>query len=65
MSKKTGSYSEAFARLQEIQTQIETNKLDVDELAVVLKEASDLLKICKEKLLVVDEETKKIIDEIQ
>lgn len=65
MAKKIVSYNEAFARLQEIQIQIEGNKLDVDELTFVLKEAAELLKFCKDKLLIVDEETKKIIEDIQ
>jgi len=59
------SYKRAFNRLQEIQNQIEGNQLDVDELSSVLKEAAGLLKICKDKLFLVDEETKKILEDIQ
>jgi exodeoxyribonuclease VII small subunit len=59
------SYKRAFNRLQEIQNQIESNQLDVDELSSVLKEAAGLLKICKDKLFLVDEETKKILEDIQ
>ena len=58
-------YKRAFNRLQEIQNQIESNQLDVDELSSVLKEAASLLKICKDKLFLVDEETKKILEDIQ
>ena len=65
MSKKEGSYKEAFNRLQAIQALIEGNKLDVDELSAVLKEATGLLKICKDKLFTVNEETHKILQEIQ
>jgi exodeoxyribonuclease VII small subunit len=64
MSKKELSYKEAFERLQEIQDLIEKNKLDVDELSSVLKEAAGLLKICKDKLFIINEETKKILEEI-
>lgn len=64
MSKKEISYKEAFKRLQEIQNLIEENKLDVDDLSSILKEASELLKICKDKLFAVNEETKKILEEI-
>jgi exodeoxyribonuclease VII small subunit len=59
------TYKESFTRLQEIQILIESNRLDVDELSNILKEASVLLKICKDKLLLVNEETKKIIENIQ
>ena len=65
MAKKEWSYKEAFARLQEIQELIEGNKLDVDELSVILKEAAGLLKICKDKLFIVNEETQKILQNIQ
>ncbi len=65
MAKKELSYTEAFSRLQAIQTQIEGNKLDVDELSVVLKEAAELLKFCQNKLFAVNEETQKILDSMQ
>ena len=65
MAKKEGSYKEAFTRLQEIQDLIEGNKLDVDELSLILKEATGLLKTCKDKLFVVNEETQKILQNIQ
>ena len=64
MAKNQLSYSEAYSKLEEILTQIESNKLDVDELSSKIKEASSLLKICKDKLFVANEETKKIIDNI-
>ena len=65
MAKKELSYNEAYARLEEIEALIESNKLDVDELSDKLKEASALLKICKDKLFKVNEETKKILEEIK
>ena len=65
MAKKELSYKEAFKRLQAIQSLIEENKLDLDELSPVLKEATGLLKICKDKLFAVNEETQKILQDIQ
>jgi exodeoxyribonuclease VII small subunit len=65
MAKKDLSYKEAYARLEEIQALIESNRLDIDDLSDKLKEASGLLKICKEKLFSVNEETKKILEEIK
>ncbi len=59
------TYSEAYSKLQEILSQIENNQLDIDELSSKIKEASSLLKICKDKLLVANEETRKIIDRIE
>lgn len=65
MATKKTTYKEAFTRLEEIQDLIETNKLDVDELSEKLKEASALLKICKDKLFIANEETRKILEEIK
>ena len=65
MTKKELPYKDAYDRLEEIQALIESNNLDVDDLSDKLKEASALLKICKEKLFKVNEETKKILEEIK
>ncbi|GHV31047.1 exodeoxyribonuclease 7 small subunit [Bacteroidia bacterium] len=65
MAKKEPSYKEAYSRLEQIQGLIESNQLDVDDLSEKLKEASALLKICKDKLFLADEETKKILEEIE
>jgi exodeoxyribonuclease VII small subunit len=65
MEEKEQTYRKAFARLQEIHTLIESDRLDVDELSGILKEASLLLKICKDKLFIVSEETKKIVEDIK
>ena len=64
MAKDQLSYSEAYSKLQEILSQIESNQLDIDELSFKIKEATSLLKVCKDKLFVANEETKKIIDNI-
>ncbi len=64
MAKNQLTYLDAYSKLQDILSQIENNQLDVDELSSKIKEASSLLKICKEKLFVANEETKKIIDNI-
>ena len=64
MKQKKISYEEAYKKLQELLARIENNQLDVDELSDTLKEASALLALCKEKLFVASEETKKILEEI-
>ena len=65
MPSKKYTYKEAFRRLEEIQSLIERNELDVDELSDRLKESSELLKLCKDRLFVVSEETQKIIDSLE
>ncbi|MDL2243788.1 exodeoxyribonuclease VII small subunit [Bacteroidales bacterium OttesenSCG-928-J19] len=64
MAKKGLSYNEAFGRLREIQTLIEEDKLDVDQLTDVLTEANVLLKTCKDKLFKISEETAGILKNI-
>jgi exodeoxyribonuclease VII small subunit len=64
MDNKNLSYKEAYSRLEQIQRLIESNQLDVDDLNERLKEVSILLKICKDKLFLADEETKRILEEI-
>ena len=61
MDKMT--YTKAVARLEEIMENVQGGKLDVDELSGLLKEASELVKFCREKLYKVDEEVKALIDD--
>ena len=63
MAAKKESYTEAMKRLEEIVTKIESDELDIDELAVNLKEAQKIITYCREKLYKADEEIKKMIDE--
>ncbi|MDR2921185.1 MAG: exodeoxyribonuclease VII small subunit [Tannerella sp.] len=63
--KKTESYNESIAKLREIVSDIESGELDVDILSEKVKEASRLIKVCKDKLFKADEEVKKILEELQ
>lgn len=65
MTKKQISYSEAIAAIDEILEQIETGELDVDELAEKVKQASELLKICKSKLFSTEKEVEKVLKEME
>lgn len=65
MEQKTLSYSEAIAAIDEILEQIETGELDVDELAARVKQATDLLKLCKSKLFNTTKEIEKVLKEIE
>ncbi|MDR1720526.1 MAG: exodeoxyribonuclease VII small subunit [Dysgonamonadaceae bacterium] len=56
------SYMAAYSKLKALQSLLESDQLDVDELSAKVKEAAGLLKICKEKLFAVNEETRKILD---
>ena len=60
MEKMT--YNEAMMRLEEITTKIQGGKVDIDELAGLLKEAQELVKFCREKLYKVDEDIKALTE---
>ncbi|HJZ41022.1 MAG TPA: exodeoxyribonuclease VII small subunit [Bacteroidales bacterium] len=65
MTKKNLSYTEAVANIEEILQQIETGELDVDELAEKVKQASELLKLCKGKLFQTEKEIEKILKDME
>lgn len=65
MAKKEKSYTEALNELQNILDKIESGDLDVDVLSDEIKKASELIKLCKDKLYKTDAQIKKIIDEIE
>lgn len=59
---KKMTYSEATTRLEEIMGKIQGGKIDIDELAGLLKEAQELVKFCREKIYKVDEEIKALTE---
>ena len=64
MAKKTESYQEAVGKLRQMVNEIENGDLDVDLLSEKVREATRLIKLCKEKLYKVDEEVKKVLEEL-
>ncbi|MDR1258818.1 MAG: exodeoxyribonuclease VII small subunit [Tannerellaceae bacterium] len=59
------TYNEAVEKLRRIVAEIESSELDVDVLSDKVKEATRLIKHCKEKLFNVDEEVKKALEELE
>lgn len=53
-------YEEALAQLETIVRKMEANEFDIDELAAQLKTAQRLIKFCKDKLTLTEEELQKI-----
>lgn len=62
--EKIETYNEAVGKLRIIVEEIEKGELDVDVLSEKVKEATRLIKLCKEKLFKTDEEVKKILEEL-
>ena len=58
-------YTDAFDELQQIVLDIEDGEISVDELSVKVKRASELIKICKEKLSSTEEDVNLILKELE
>lgn len=65
MAAKKVSYSEAMAEIEDILEKIESEELDVDELAEKVKRVSVLLKTCKDKLTQTNEQVEQILKEME
>ena len=57
---ETIKYEEALAQLETIVRKMEANEYDIDELAVQLKTAQQLIKLCRDKLTKHEDESKKL-----
>ncbi|MBP3259767.1 MAG: exodeoxyribonuclease VII small subunit [Prevotella sp.] len=54
--EKNKKYEEALAELEQIVRKMEGNEYDIDELAVQLKRAQQLITFCKDKLTKTEKE---------
>jgi exodeoxyribonuclease VII small subunit len=64
MEKKI-SYTEAIEELETIVTEIEQGEITIDTLSEKVKRASELIRICKEKLSSTEEDVNKILGELK
>jgi len=63
MSKKAIKYNEAVNELNTILEDLESERVDVDELTVRVKRAVELIKLCREKIEETELEVRKIVKE--
>jgi exodeoxyribonuclease VII small subunit len=63
MKKQNVSFNDAVTRIEEIVKSIESGEPDIDKLSEKVKEASDLIKFCKEKLHETESKIEDIIKE--
>lgn len=59
------TYLDAFNELQQIVADIETGDVDVDELASKIHRASELITVCKTKLIASEEEVERLLNQLQ
>lgn len=58
------TYQQAAERLEEIVKLIEAGNSGIDDLSAMVKEATELVKFCKNKLQKTDDSITKMLDEI-
>ncbi|MBI3315017.1 MAG: exodeoxyribonuclease VII small subunit [Candidatus Omnitrophica bacterium] len=56
-------YAKAVERLDEIMGQIESEDIDVDELSMKVKEAAELIKVCRARINKAEMEVKKVVED--
>mgnify|MGYP001570009699 CR=1 FL=1 len=58
-------YSKAVKRLNEIITSLESEDIDVDDLASRVKEAVELIRVCKAKIQKADMEVRQVVEDFE
>ena len=58
------SYEESMLELESIVSGIETDQVSIDELSTKVKRATELIKICKEKLYKTEEDIQKVLTDL-
>lgn len=65
MAKKKTNYRDAVQEIEQIMQKLENEELDIDELSVNVKRASELITQCKEKLQSTEKEISHILGEME
>jgi exodeoxyribonuclease VII small subunit len=58
------TYSEAYAKLEELVGQLEEGNIPLDELSLKVKQANELISICENKLRNIQAEVNETIKEV-
>ena len=58
------SYENAMLELENIVSGIETDQVSIDELSTKVKRATELIKVCKEKLYKTENDIQKVLTEL-
>ena len=65
MAKKVLKYGEAISELNAILRDLESERIDVDDLSLKAKKAVELIKLCRDKIEKTELEVKKIVKEFE
>ena len=63
--KREIKYSEAIKELNQILEDLETERIDVDEVSLKVKRAIELIKLCRDKIKKTEWEVKNVIKEFE
>ena len=63
MAKKQITYTEALGEIEQILERFRSDQMDVDSLAQVVKRATELITLCKERLTKVEKEVEQLFVE--
>ena len=59
------NYTEAYEELQQLVQHMESGQINVDELALKVKRAAELIQICKVKLHETEADVQKILKDLE
>ena len=59
------NYTKAYEELQQLVQHMESGQINVDELALKVKRAAELIKICKVKLHETEADVQKILKDLE
>lgn len=62
---ETLKYTEAFAELQRIVIEIENGEISVDQLSEKVKRATQLIRICQQKLTSTEEDVNQLLRDLE
>ena len=65
MEKDKLNYTQAYEQLQEIVSRMENGQMQVDELGKSIKDAMDLIAVCKQKLNSIEVDVNALIENIE
>jgi exodeoxyribonuclease VII small subunit len=65
MNKKAVKYSEAMEELNEILGDLESERIDVDDVSQKVKRAIELIQLCRQKIEKTELEVRKIVKDFE
>ena len=65
MTKKSLKYSEAISEIDNILSDLESERIDIDEVSIKVKRAIELIRVCRDKIEKTELEVRKIVKEFE